>query len=331
MPENYVHELKDKIRDHKVAAAWLARQTGIDRKIINEWIREDRPTQYPKVPEENEAKLAAALGGDVAWDEWRDLRPHLTPTSLDRKDTAAAFLARKQAAQQKGADVDAADGDDRPYVVVRDVETLAGGRQYIAAALDQSRWEGRRDRINHPALQENDDIILDVIVNVRPTDDDESDDCELGVTQVHVSLTVADGCRGRFAANFPADKAGGTPWTEAALLYRDGTPDSVNAVFWTRERKLLRLNGLHGPPVEMGEFRGSRIGDRFQVSVRVPAERFVSQLRDDAAVSDARPNARLNRQKLRALLKKWNLRIPCEAVDIEVFRTTYQVRDSEES
>ena len=318
----YIHQLAEKILGSNLARGELRRLTGIDSRVIGDWVRQDaKARKLAYLEAEKEDALAQALDGQASWEEWRDRRPFLKPNSLDRRDSAKAFLAKVRHEREPAADDGQAKAaDDRPLVWLRPEATFAPKREFIAAALRLIEPEGR----NRPELKEGAPIAIDIHVNAQPRDDDEDDDIEVGVTKVNISVTVLDGNYGRFGGNVKEH------CIERVVLQRVGTPDSLHAILSSLDKTLLRLNGIDAPPIPFGEYLASRIGDGFEITVHVPAERIVTRSRNAPAEADAPATVSMTRQKLRALFKRWNLKIPAEAVDVEMFRQTWRVERHED-
>ena len=91
MPDDatqYVHQLKEKLQQAGANITALASRAGIPRTSLNSMMETWR------ISESNQESLAAVLGFDTSWPEWRDPQADQNTPDNRRRDTATNFISR---------------------------------------------------------------------------------------------------------------------------------------------------------------------------------------------------------------------------------------------
>jgi hypothetical protein len=151
----------------------------------------------------------------------------------------------------------------------------------------------------------------------------ESSEFEFGIVEASLVVRISRANHGRFR---PAASAPAIPGAE---MSSHSTETRLQVDILSEDGKALRLRGIEGPAIVLGDYVGSRVGDEIVVELFVPADHgFAIQPRRGVfAATDVLPK---KREAVREQFTKWFLQIPADDIDLKMFSETWRYRRAED-
>ncbi len=174
---------------------------------------------------------------------------------------------------------------------------------------------------NRPPVPEGQKTPIACHVKLMPRGD--SRELEFGILEASLVVRIPLTNRGRFRpASSPAAVSG-------ADLNSHSTETRLQVDILSEDGKALRLRGIEGPAIGLGDYVGSRVDDELVVELFVPADHgFAMQPRRGVfGAADVLPK---KREAVREQFKKWFLQIPADDIDLKMFSETWRFGRHEE-